>query len=146
MAKYMTEQRKTLEKILTDNCESAYTVDELCEKMVLLYADAAPGKSTVYRLLTALVDDGSVKRFTSADKRCAAYQKIIGEHCERHLHLKCVECGKILHLDESTSDELLRRVQSSADFSVCGQSTVLFGKCRACTDKKQNGHINQAGI
>ncbi len=136
MAKYVTEQKRTLEKILKDNCESAYTVDELYEKMVLIYGKSAPGKSTVYRLLTALVEDGSVKRFASSN-RSAAYQIIIGEHCDRHLHLKCTDCGKILHLDDQISHELLQKVQSSASFSVSEQSTVLFGKCDICSHKNE---------
>ncbi len=135
MAKYITEQKKTLERLLRDNCESAYTVDELCQKMVSLYGDSAPGKSTVYRLITALVEDGRVKRFTSENQRRASYQIIIGEHCNHHLHLKCTSCGKILHLDEHISENLVLSVMAASGFTVSEPSTMLFGKCSDCDSK-----------
>ncbi len=133
MAKYMTEQKKALETILKESCERAYTVDELCEKMCALYGESAPGKSTVYRLITNLVADGTVKRFEKDGSRRAAYQIIIGEHCDCHLHLKCTDCGKLLHLEQRLSDELLDKVRASSDFLVNEQQTVLFGRCAECS-------------
>ena len=64
MAEYVTEQKRILKKILEDNSDSAYTVEELMLKMASVYPDGdVPGRSTVYRLMTHLVEEGSVKRF-----------------------------------------------------------------------------------
>ena len=130
MAEYRTEQKRILMQILKENCERAYTVEELIDKM----GEGAPGKSTVYRLITHLVEEGTVKRFVRGNSRKFAYQIVMGEHCDCHLHLKCMECGKLIHLDERVSDELLVRVRDTSDFSVSEEATVLFGRCKACKD------------
>ena len=132
MAEYMTEQKRILQKILEDNCDRAYTVDELLEKMKETCGEHAPGKSTVYRLITHLVEDGAVKRFSRDNSRRSAYQIVMGEHCDCHLHLKCMGCGKLIHLDEEVSDRLLSAVKDTSDFSVSEEATVLFGKCGDC--------------
>lgn len=132
VAEYVTEQKRILQKILEDNCDQAYTVDELLDKMVEACGEHAPGKSTVYRLITHLVEEGTVKRFIKDNSRKSAYQIVLGEHCDCHLHLKCIECGKLIHLDEEISDKLLSTVKDTSDFSVSEEATVLFGKCGDC--------------
>ena len=138
MAEYVTEQKKILQRILEENKDRAYTVDELVCIMKDSYGNDAPGKSTVYRLMTHLSEEGKVKKFARPDTRKAAYQIIIGEHCDCHLHLKCLDCGKLLHLDEEISDKVLCAVMSNSDFSVSEEATVLFGKCGSCK-KQKNG-------
>ena len=135
MAEYITEQKLTLKKILEENCDRAYTVDELMEKLREHFGERAPGKSTVYRLMTHLVEDGSVKRFMRKNSRTSAYQIVLGEHCDCHLHLKCLDCGRLIHLEESVSDELLDKVRDVNNFAISEEATVLFGRCADC--KKQ---------
>ena len=138
MAEYVTEQKKILQRILEENKDRAYTVDELVCIMKDAYGNDAPGKSTVYRLMTHLSEEGKVKKFSRPDTRKAAYQIIMGEHCDCHLHMKCMDCGKLLHLDEEISDKLLCAVMSNSDFSINEEATVLFGKCGNCK-KDKNG-------
>ena len=132
MAEYMTEQKRILKRILEDNADRAYTVEELMEKLRQSSGERAPGKSTVYRLITHLTEEGTVKKFLREGSRKFAYQIVMGEHCDCHLHLKCMDCGKLIHLDEDTSDELLGRVRDISNFSVNEEATVLFGKCGDC--------------
>lgn len=131
MAEYMTEQKRALKKILEDNSDKAYTVDELMELMRVSVTEV-PGKSTVYRLVTRLADEGIVKKFYKDNSRRAAYQIVMGESCDCHLHLKCMDCGKLIHLDDKVSDELLCAVKATSNFSVSEQATVLFGMCGDC--------------
>ncbi len=132
MAQYVTEQKKKLKRLLEDNCDKAYTVEELVEKLRLRADTGTLGKSTVYRLMTRMVEEGSVKRFVRGNSRKFAYQIVMGERCDCHLHLKCTGCGKLIHLDEDVSDELLDKVRDISDFSVNEEATVLFGKCGQC--------------
>jgi Fur family ferric uptake transcriptional regulator len=135
VAQYVTEQKKMLKKLLEENADRAYTVEELVEKLESKGGGGTIGKSTVYRLMTHLVEEGAVKRFVRGNSRKFAYQIVMGEHCDSHLHLKCTNCGKLMHLDEEVSDELLDRVKSISDFCVNEEKTVLFGRCGDC--KKQ---------
>ncbi|MBO5203852.1 MAG: transcriptional repressor [Clostridia bacterium] len=136
MAEYVTEQKKILKKLLEENCDSAYTIEELIDKMRINADGHVPGKSTVYRLMTKLVAEGTVKRFVRGNSRKFAYQIVMGEHCDCHLHLKCMGCGRLIHLDESVSDELLDKVKSISDFSINEEATVLFGSCADCKKDK----------
>lgn len=140
MAEYATEQKKLLLSFLRDRCELAYTVEELVLEMKKTYGEGIPGKSTVYRLMTRLVEEGTVKRFVRGHSRQFVYQIVAGEHCHSHLHLKCMGCGKLIHLDEGLSEELLGKVRASSDFAVDEEETVLFGACAACHREKGHTH------
>ena len=136
MAEYATEQKKMLSDILSQNCESAYSIEELICELRKRYGDRAPGKSTVYRLMTHLVEEGRVRRFVKGNSRSFVYQIMECEGCHSHMHLKCVGCGKLIHLDGALSHELASRLRTLSDFSVNEEATVLFGECSSCTEAK----------
>ena len=60
-------------------------------------------------------------------------------HCDAHLHLKCVDCGRLIHLDEDVSDALQSDLLRAAGFTVDGRSTTIYGTCAAC-GRKRDGH------
>ena len=126
MAEYNTEQKKILLDFLNANSTKAYTIEEITESL-----GAGIGKSTVYRLMTKLVEEKRVQK-SAGNGRSFVYRALTDEHCKHHLHLQCKDCGQILHLDEATSDALLSSVMSAKDFSVSEEDTVLLGKCAGC--------------
>ena len=130
MAEYNTEQKKLLLDFLEKNHDSAYTIEEITNE--LKSRGATVGKSTVYRLMTRLVEEKRVKRQLSDGSRRAIYRITLDSHCHNHLHLQCIKCGRVLHLDEEVSDRLLDTVKQINDFSVSEEDTVLMGKCADC--------------
>ena len=130
MAEYNTEQKKLLLEFLEENHDSSYTIEEISEE--LKARGASVGKSTVYRLMTKLVEEKRVKRQLADGSRKAIYRITLDTHCHNHLHLQCIKCGKVLHIDEKTSDRLLNTVEKLNDFSVSEEDTVLMGKCAQC--------------
>ena len=128
MAKYHTEQKKLLLDFLKANSGNSYTIDEIA----IALEDSSIGKSTIYRLMTRLVEEKTVRRSAGKKGRQFVYRIIASDHCRNHLHLQCTECGRILHLDEKTSDALLDRVNEIKGFSVSEEDTVLMGKCADC--------------
>ena len=132
MSEYKTEQKKLLLDFLEQNSDKSYTIDELVASLEASAGEAAPGKSTVYRLMTRLVSEKKVQRFAGESGRSFSYRVLADEHCHSHLHLKCLGCGKILHLDRATSDALLAQVKLVKDFSVSEEETLLFGNCAEC--------------
>lgn len=141
MAEYITEQKTMLLSFLKSNHDNAFTVDELTAEMKKSYGDRAPGKSTVYRLITKLSDDGIVKKFAKTGSRCFVYQLVSEGECHNHLHLKCLDCGKLIHLDEEVSEELLDKVKMLNDFLVNEDETILLGKCAECKIYNQKKEI-----
>ena len=133
MACYKTAQKKNLIEFMTKYSEKAFSVDELCEKMQREYpASQMPGKSTVYRLIQKMTEDGSVKRLAEEKGRRFVYQIAAGENCSYHLHLKCMECGRLLHMDDAQSIKLMNQVFEKNHFKVDEKQTVLMGRCSNC--------------
>ena len=115
---YHTQQRCALLAFLSAHADEQFTVEQLLAAM----GDAAPGRSTVYRALDRLVEEGTDPG-----------------HCDAHLHLKCVGCGRLIHLDTGVSDALQADLLRAAGFTVDGRSTTIYGTCAACGGKR-GGH------
>ncbi len=139
MSGYNTEQKRVLLEFLERHSENSYAIDEIVEGVKGYAGESALGRSTVYRLMTRLVEEKRVQRFANEGSRRFLYRIIADDHCRNHLHLKCLKCGKILHLDRETSDALLERVREVKDFSVSEEDTLLFGNCAACKLGEKNG-------
>lgn len=138
MARYQTEQKRILLAYMKAHSEEAFTIEELCERMKEEPAvTSVPGKSTVYRLMPELVEEGLVKRFVKGNSRKFLYQMVCGEHCERHLHMKCSVCGKLYHMEDQESEELLLQVMRKHHFQIDEGKTVLFGQCETCSGQEE---------
>lgn len=126
MAEYKTEQKKMLFDFLKSNSESSYTIEQIIEAL-----GGGIGKSTVYRLMTKLVEEKKAHKI-AGEGRTFLYRVSADDHCKHHLHLQCKDCGKVFHLDEKTSDALLNRVRCVNDFLVSEEDSILLGKCTDC--------------
>ncbi len=136
MAHYQTEQKRILLSFLRAHSEQAYTIEELCREMQeKLPKELVPGKSTVYRLMPALVEDGLVKRYAREHSRKFLYQMVCGERCRNHLHLKCSVCGRLYHMEDKESEELIQKVLKKHHFNIDEGKTILFGCCEGCGKK-----------
>lgn len=123
-ASYNTKQRSAVLSFFEDNAERQFTIDELIEAL----GEDAPGKSTVYRLVKKLEEEGAVRRFTREGTSKSVYQ-LAGTHCcSEHLHIKCVDCGLLIHLDHDAQDELTK----STGFVIDDSLSMLYGRCAAC--------------
>ena len=133
MAHYQTAQKKILTEFLTKNHEKAFSVEELAEGMEREYSKScAPGKSTIYRLIQKMADEVSVKRMIGEHSRKFTYQIAAGEHCAYHLHMKCTDCGRLLHMDDDESLRIMKEILKTNKFRIDERQTVLVGKCSNC--------------
>ena len=133
MSKYQTEQKKLLTAYLASNPQKQFSAEELAE----IFDDGAEGggvlgKSTVYRLVVQLTDDGVLRRFPREKGRGWLYQYHSARDCGGHLHLKCTACGALLHLECGMGGELLDHIEKSHRFKVDNTASVLYGLCAAC--------------
>lgn len=131
MATYKTHQKEILIEFLKNNPDTPFSIEELVEKISNSFPDA-PGKSTVYRLIGQLVENGTVKRFVKGNSRQFLYQIAGSEECHHHLHMKCTECGKLLHMGHELSEKVMSHILGESSFSVEPDSTTLFGCCKDC--------------
>ena len=135
MAKYNTAQKEELKCFLARHKNEGLTVAEIA---ALMKDDPevskVPGESTIYRLIKELVESGEIKRTVKGNSRNFVYQLTGGEDCHHHLHMKCVSCGKLYHMDDEESRELMARIKSSEHFEL-DSNAVLPGRCEGCADR-----------
>ncbi|MBE6728096.1 MAG: transcriptional repressor [Ruminococcaceae bacterium] len=129
---YKTKQRAIVEEALRQNNGNHITVEELTEQIAL--QGNAVGRTTVYRCLEKLVSEGRVQKYAAVGES-ACYQYLSDEGCHDHFHLKCVSCGKLIHIECEHITELAKHIGEEHGFSVDKLKTVLYGKCKECSAK-----------
>lgn len=132
MATYKTVQREELVRFLRTHSTEAFTVQEIAVRMKKDSSVVkAPGESTVYRLIKELVESGAVKRIVRGNSRQFVYQITDGEDCAHHLHLKCTVCGRLCHMNDEESREIIGKILENDSFAI-ESSAVLLGRCGDC--------------
>ena len=132
---YNTEKRSEITAFLSENCDRAFSLEEICTAVL----PSERGKSTVYRLVSKMCEEGSVRRLTEERSRHVTYQYLGCHRCSEHFHLKCRECGKMIHLDEGISHQLEKQILATESF-LLDDGAVLFGKCARCGGGNEDTH------
>jgi Fur family ferric uptake transcriptional regulator len=88
----------------------------------------AVNPSTVYRALERLVKTGKVS-VSDMGTGSEVYESVEGE---RHHHLVCQNCGKILTLEHEQVDDFFAALESKNHFKIVTNHLVLFGICEDC--------------
>lgn len=131
---YKTRQRSQVLNCLIDNKAKHLTADEIA--VILKEQGTEVGKTTVYRTLEKLVEDGSVRKYLCEEGKSACFQYVDdSEECHLHFHLKCVKCGKLIHLECDYLSDLEKHISEHHKFAVDNTKTVLYGVCEDC------GHV-----
>ncbi|MEE1172681.1 MAG: Fur family transcriptional regulator [Ruminococcus sp.] len=131
MPKYMTKQRRVFLDFLSKHSDEQLSVKQIAQAL----EDENISLSAVYRNLSALEEDGKIRRVSKSGSREVYYQYIGDEHCRDCLHLSCEKCGKTFHMGVSGADMLIKNVALAEEFAVDKSNTVLYGICKACQKK-----------
>ena len=132
MAEYRTKQKELLLEYLRETADTPQCIETIVT--ALKSRGCALGQSTVYRLIKKLCEEGTVKCFSEGKK--FLYQLAGGDECHHHLHLKCTQCGRLLHMDHAQSEKLIEDIYGANGFAVSETDTTLFGTCGACKERK----------
>lgn len=123
------EKRNTVQKQLVlqavQELKSHPTADEVYRQVVLSHPSIS--KATVYRNLNSLAEDGVVGRVAmpnAADRFDFVPQ--------RHYHIKCVNCGRVIDASGSYRAELDTQAQQDTDFQILRHDLVFEGLCPEC--------------
>lgn len=125
--KYQTGKKEQVIELLKNNSSRSFSLAEICDKLLT----DGHGRSTVYRLVSSLVDCGTLRRLGDGKTRHVTYQYVGDEHCKHHLHLKCKECGRLIHLDEGISEGIKDTLVRIGGFEI-DEGEMLLGKCNDC--------------
>ena len=146
--RYTTPARRALLDFFASRPDRQFTAEQLCT--LLCDTGDRPsarehaqqkeffGKSTVYRQLSQLCEEGQLLRFEGVTPEGAAvhwYQYRHDAVCDGHFHLKCTRCGHLEHLDCGRAQELIAHIQTEHGFIVDCATSVLLGICNRCGGK-----------
>ena len=139
MEGYHTDQKDRLLDFLGRN-----TIRQLKMEEIVSALDGKVGKSTVYRLMRSLVEEGRVRRFELG--RTIYYQYLSGAACDSHLHLKCTVCGELFHLNCDHLHEIAAHVQADHGFAIDPSRTVFYGVCGTCSGKENDNGNSEGSV
>lgn len=129
---YRTRQRELIEKTLKALGGKHITAEALTEQ--LDKNGYSVGRTTVYRCLERLVEDGVAQKYTAIGES-ACYQYLGAADCVEHFHLKCTGCGRLIHIECEQLSELASHITAEHGFRVDKLKTVLYGLCEECAKK-----------
>ena len=100
MAKYLTRQRKRLLEYLSEHTDEQMSARQIADALAVDEISV----SAVYRNLSALEEEGLLKRSVREGTREIFFQYIAAEECKDSLHLSC---RNILRRIKSNWNDLL---------------------------------------
>lgn len=131
MKGYATASRRKILDYLKCNRDRTATVMDI--DRYLKENDSAVNVTTIYRYLDKLAKEGMVMKYVAEKGGKTAYQYVSPEHhCEEHLHLKCVCCGSIIHLECDFMDEISSHILGEHGFELQCKNSILYGTCQTC--------------
>ena len=131
---YKTAGRQRLLDFLQSHPDRQFPVGDLAEELDHSSGIEPKGnrKSSLYRHLSELCDEGTVRKYRSDTQSSYVYQYVGQGDCCHHFHLKCESCGALIHLECAVSQELLSHIRSDHGFRVDSGRSILYGTCESC--------------
>lgn len=117
--------------------DKLFSIDDLVKAPEL---QGRIGKSTIYRIISNMVDKGWVKKYHKKGLEFPLYLYTGPSEDHQHLHLRCTKCGDLIHVDDDKSKALVSSIKDQINFQIQSEETVLFGTCKNClrdSDKKR---------
>lgn len=142
---YRTKQREIILDYLKKCQDGHVTIDEVTDH--LKSEGNKVGRTTIYRYMEKLADEGFLRKYYIEEGvgACYQYQGNSESACRSHFHLKCVKCGRLFHVSCDFLQQIEEHVYDHHHFLVDNSKTVLYGICEAC-QKDEQDYENKTGI
>ena len=130
---YATANRKKILEFLKENQNRTLTVADIAS--YLKSCESEVNLTTIYRYLDKLEKEGIVMKYVAEKGSQATYQYVeAGHNCEEHLHLQCVKCGKVIHLECHFMNEILEHIEKEHGFLMQCKNSIVYGTCKECNE------------
>ena len=131
MSEYTTSSRTKILDYLKSNCTRAVNANDIAQ--YLRTQNSEVNITTIYRYLDKLEKEGTILKYVAQKGDRAVYQYVeLGHNCEEHLHLRCSQCGGIVHLECDFMDEIYEHILAHHGFCLSCKDSILTGICKNC--------------
>lgn len=128
---YTTLKRNAVYEYLKINYENAVSVLDIMD--YLIEQDISMNITSVYRYLDKLYDQRKILKFVADKGNMTLYQYSGTEsECNNHLHMQCVKCGKVTHLDCEFMNNMYTHLEKEHGYRLMCSNSVLYGVCNNC--------------
>ena len=128
---YKTKQREIILNYLKDNSDKHLTIESIGN-----YLDSQNekvGQTTIYRYVNFLVEEGLVRKYIIGPGQPACFQYAENsEECEKHYHLKCNDCKKVLHVNCKIFKNVEEHLENRHNFEIDSSKLLIYGTCNEC--------------
>ena len=129
---YSTRQKREMLRFLKERSMCHFSVDDVVFEMG--EKGEKVGRTTVYRYLELLAEQGSVRKYQSV-QGITQYQHVENAaQCDAHFHMMCSKCGNLFHVDCRLMGELSDHLMRDHGFMLDPRETILVGVCEKCRE------------
>ncbi|MEW5954234.1 MAG: Fur family transcriptional regulator [Bacillota bacterium] len=125
----LTPRREHVLKVLVENKDKHLSAEEVYNLVKQKEPDV--GLATVYRTLELLLNNDIINSMDFGDGR-KRYEFGSGSDEHHHHHLICLDCGKIIEVNEDLLEPLEERVTKEFGFEITDHELKIFGRCINC--------------
>lgn len=126
MKKYSTKQREELMTFFEQHPDRQFTAGQIVEAL----ADEKISKSSIYRNINELEKNGTISRAVKEGCRESVYQYTKAEKCRNAIHLACIKCGSIRHMNTDSAHLVKVAVAGTDGFHI--ENAMVYGICGSC--------------
>lgn len=131
MEGYVTGNKTRVIDFFRENKSHHFSIEEARNKI----DGAEIPASTFYRIVGNLCKSGVLRRFETSGVDKFVYQYAdFSKSCDMHFHLKCLNCGSLIHLECEKMTELKDHIYKEHGFTIGGKG-IIYGLCSECTRK-----------
>ena len=130
---YRTKQQELLLCYLEEHKNEHFTAEDV--RSHFAQKEISMGTATIYRHLERMVAEGSLNKYVIDEHSAACFEYTGGcteSSAEQHFHLKCEQCGALIHLECDELCQIRSHLFKSHGFVLNPLRTVLWGLCASC--------------
>ena len=121
---YHTKQKELILDVIK-NLNREFTVKEIYDEL-----KSSTGLTTIYRVIDKLLEEGYIEK--RVGDKTTYYQYLEKCDCDNHYYLKCMNCGKLIHVDCDCINELSAHILKKHGFVTTKDHIILQGTCKKC--------------
>jgi Fur family transcriptional regulator, ferric uptake regulator len=131
---YRTKSRDRILLFFKNHKEKIVSAAEIHD---FLQEDNKVNLATIYRNLDKMTEDGVLMKYKDSQEDKAVYQYVgDNESCHEHLHMQCMKCGKVIHLECDFMNEIIEHLMLHHQFGLQCSKSILYGMCDNCRNEK----------